>query len=247
MTLSVEDNKFRKKSSDEMKGQWAIEQFENAATSLGLMKFIKPMSHGGIEIPVIEDIACYFEKELEGEKDTLQHLDSVLPIKERRMRDLLRQVELKEQELEAVRSKAGSVSPAKDVKAKGATKQQQQKPQQQQKQSQVDIEQFQQEVDDREVEYNAMMIAWEKAEEAYQIVVDKVKSINSKASERAKKQFEEDSDALTEVRNAMSKLKNHLVLIIKKFDLLEETCRQRVSSLSDPFEAGDIDECIQTW
>ena len=72
VTLSVEDNKFRKKSSDEMKGQWAIEQFENAATSLGLMKFIKPMAHGGIEIPVIEDIACYFEKELEGEKDTLQ-------------------------------------------------------------------------------------------------------------------------------------------------------------------------------
>ena len=237
VTLSLEDNKFRKKSSDETKGQWAIEQFENAATSLGLMKFIKPIGAGGIEIPVIENIECYFIKEIEGEKDTLQHLESVLPIKERRMKDLLGNLGIKEQEVDAAKSRLASLSPVKenkDGKAKTIPKQQQSQTQE------VSVQPTHQDIQLLEMDREALMTAWEKAEEAYLTVVDKIKSINNKASERAKKQYEEDSDALTEVRNAMSKLKNHLQSIFKKFDLLEETCRQRVSSFSDPYEVGDM-------
>ena len=42
-SITIDEFPKGKKVSDEMKGQWALEQIENAARTLGVMPFIEPI------------------------------------------------------------------------------------------------------------------------------------------------------------------------------------------------------------
>ena len=82
---AFEDTKIKKSRSLDAIGQWAIEQFENAASTFLVKKFITPLSEGGCELPEIDSIETYLEKALAEESESLIHLQAVIPMKKSRM------------------------------------------------------------------------------------------------------------------------------------------------------------------
>ena len=57
----VEDDLKTKKASDEVMGQWVLDQFVSFAKTLGVIEFIIPIDQGGREIPDIAPIEEYVE------------------------------------------------------------------------------------------------------------------------------------------------------------------------------------------
>ena len=80
--VALEDSRFKKSNSDELKGQWAIEQFEAAAEVLMLTKFIS--KKGGSNIPEIEGVGIYVEHALQEKAGKIEQLDAVIPNKKAR-------------------------------------------------------------------------------------------------------------------------------------------------------------------
>ena len=222
---AFEDTKIKKSRSLDAKGQWAIEQFENAASTFLVKKFIIPLSEGGCELPEIDSIEMYLENALAEESESLMHLESVIPMKKSRMDSLMGKcVSINEmrKERELAASANASKPPAKETSSKkGAPVQDE--PEQ-------DLEELSQ----------VAMSEWERAEHAYQTVIDKLKSIHASASKEAKNQRENDVDALSRARRSLYALKGLLGQVFKVFPELQEVCRQRKTHQDDPYESCDM-------
>jgi len=222
---AFEDTKIKKSRSLDAKGQWAIEQFENAASTFLVKKFIIPLSEGGCALPEIDSIEMYLENALAEESESLMHLESVIPMKKSRMDSLMGKcVSINEMRKERELAAAANVSkhPAKETSAKKGAPVQDEPEQDFEELSQV------------------AMSEWERAEHAYQTVIDKLKSIHASASKEAKNQRENNVDALSRARRSLYALKGLLGQVFKVFPELQEVCRQRKTHQDDPYESCDM-------
>ena len=69
------------KISEESKGQWALEQIENAARTLSVLEFVLPFKDGGIAIPKVNSLEQYKIEESRQDHDKLERLKDALKLR----------------------------------------------------------------------------------------------------------------------------------------------------------------------
>ena len=241
-SISLDELPRGKKITDDMKGQWALEQIENAARTLMVMDFITPLKDGGSEIPRLESLDHYLKEELQPEAQRLERLKASLPFK-------LSRYEQAENALHAVMErnearKMKKMSPPKEDKKsnrKASKRGQQESEQMQNDDRGADEDKGAGEAsDDSQDEFVQVYETWQQAEKTYSEAEDKVASIVTAASRKAAERFNRDSDALKMLQRATAALRNFVGQLFSKFEKLEEVVRTMDDNDTDPYDKGDM-------
>ena len=227
-SISIDEIPKGKKVSDEMKGQWALEQIENAARTLGVLQFIEPIKDGGQEVPVMESIMYYKSAELEADGVRIKRLRDVLPFKHQKL-------QIAQERLSEATKKQHSVEDKSERRGRGRP------PKVKEQEEELELlpseEKF---VASGDEEYADAYRDWEHAEDAYTKVEDKLVLLVKEADKKAMSRYNSDHDATKMVTRALAALRNFVGQLFHKFDRLEEVARTIDDLKEDPFDKGDM-------
>ena len=237
------------KLTDEAKGQWAIEQFSNAARSLNVLPFIIPLDQEkSREVPFLNNSDFYVKRELELLGPTLEHLQKTLPRKKERMDLLSDECDMMKLEIDRLdilsdesvdNASAEKISPPKSQRSN-------------RKSSKVALDRNAPPAHDNKKvdgsdskvlsrDYTRTLENWQRSEDNYRQTLSEINKIYADASRAGAQAQSRDLDARVHLINALSVLKNYLALLFKKFKDLEEVCRSsNITETYDPYEQGNM-------
>ena len=206
--------------SDEVKGQWAIDQFIKAAKTLNVDSFVEPLESGGKQLPVIQSITEYEKVYLEQKKSLIESMEVALPFKVRAEGVSRKAVEEAEQvvgvledELEQIKG----LDCEQDV-----------------------IRRTEEDLDKAKKLLDTRYQKWSTNQSGVQKDKQVIEEWRLEARNSAIKQHDRDADAKQSLVNALAELKKFLSGLMTKVPCIDPVVRRMGDDSQDPYEVSDI-------
>ena len=211
--IEVVDIKSKKKFSEEVQGQWALEQVEAVMNILRVKMFVIPIDRGGYEFPVIAPIEEYLEAHLKAKEKAIDNFKSS-------QEDRQIYVQALHKKMQAAKGRRQTILESKE---------------------ELMVDDIME--NDEEAANEEFMRAyqkWSKEDKMYNDDMIKNEEIKENCRIQANKQHDDDTDAFNRLQSALFTLKKYIKGLIDKFPFLEDIVRQKRKDGIDPYDAGDM-------
>ena len=208
--IEAVDLKDKKKFSEEVQGQWALEQIEAVLDVLRVRIFVIPKDKGGCEFPEIKSREQYFDAHLESKGKALENIANAQSARE----DYIEVLRIK---MERARGKRETILL-----------------------NQGDENQEENDIDEINDAFAKAYSKWNKEQQSQSDDMIKQEAIVDNCRRQAHQQYDDDSDALNRLQSALFVLKKYIQGLIKKFPFLEDIIRQKRSDGIDPYDDNDM-------
>ena len=236
--IEVVDVKDKKKFSEEVQGQWALEQIEAVLDILRVRLFVIPKDKGGYEIPTIASREEYMAAHTEAKSKTLDHLVSTQD-----SREIYIQVLKSKMEKAKNRRETTIIEIQNERNSRNREKEDSEDEEEQNESVQKIIEDeknFEEIQDDVNDDFAKAYSKWNKEQQAQNDDMMKYESILEICRKEASRQHDEDADATNRLRSALFVLKKFIQGLMKKFPFLEDIVRQKRDDGIDPYDENDM-------
>ena len=225
--IEVVDVKEKKKFSEEVQGQWALEQIEAVLDILRVRAFVIPKDKGGHDFPVINSRERYFDAHVESKRRTLENIGDAQDAREAYI-DVLRQ--------RMERAKGRRETAFINLKSKEEDEGDEKDKLEIDGENKVGI-------DEVNEEFAKAYSKWNKEQQAQSDDMLRQETIVEGCRKQANRQHDEDADATNRLLSSLFQLKKILQDLIKKFPFLEDIIRQKRSDGIDPYDDNDMRSC----
>lgn len=236
--IEVVDVKDKKKFSEEVQGQLALEQIEAVLDILRVRLFVIPKDKGGYDIPTIESRDEYMAAHAEAKSKTLNHLVSTQDSREIYVQVLKTKMEKAKHRRETALSEIYQRRRKSELENEESEDDAKEKINMQKfAEEEGEDEDLQDEVSDQ---FAKAYSKWDKEQQAQNEDMMKYESILEACRKEANRQHDEDADATNRLRSALFVLKKFIQGLMKKFPFLEDIVRQKREDGIDPYDENDM-------
>jgi hypothetical protein len=233
--IEVLDLKEKKKFSEEVQGQWALDQLEATLDVLRVKHFIIPRDKGGVDIPVINSRDAYFSAHLEAKSTSVTNIMEARQAREAYLEILKSKMD----RTGGRRSTMFEVARKSQEEAKGGDNSGNQQDEQRQSISFEDNS----DLDKVNDEYASAYSKWKREQQAQSDDMLKQETIIENCRKHSGQQHDGDADAVNRLISTLFVLKKFIQSLVKKFPFLDEIVRHKRKDGIDPYDDNDMRSC----
>ena len=227
--IEVVDLKEKKKFSEEVQGQYALDQLEATLDVLRVKQFVIPTKDkGGCEIPEVPSREDYFNAHVEAKSKTVTNImdsqaarGSYLEVLKRKM--------------EKARGRRNTMFQTMEQNAEDNEDNENQR-------QSISFED-EKDIDKVNDEFENAYAKWNREQQAQNDDMLRQEAIIENCRKYASKQHDDDADAVNRLLSALFALKKFIQNLIKKFPFLSEIVRTKRADGIDPYDDNDMRTC----